>query len=107
MSRSLIQGDQSPIIEMAKANTWFGDSHVLKDIDLIVNAGGRIVICGPSGSGGQISQAAFRCSAAGGFFANLRHFRTRLFFGQVRKHRAGPEIIAAQFQGQISRLLPG
>ena len=32
-------------------NKWFGHFHVLRDIDLIVNKGERIVICGPSGSG--------------------------------------------------------
>ncbi|MBO6686544.1 MAG: amino acid ABC transporter ATP-binding protein, partial [Parvibaculum sp.] len=32
-------------------NKWFGDFHVLKDIDLTVNEGERIVIAGPSGSG--------------------------------------------------------
>jgi general L-amino acid transport system ATP-binding protein len=30
---------------------WFGDFHVLKDINLTVHRGERIVICGPSGSG--------------------------------------------------------
>ena len=30
---------------------WYGDFHVLKDIDLTVKKGERIVICGPSGSG--------------------------------------------------------
>ena len=30
---------------------WFGDFHVLKNINLEVNRGERIVICGPSGSG--------------------------------------------------------
>ena len=39
------------IIEMSKMNKWFGHFHVLRDIDLIVNKGERIVICGPSGSG--------------------------------------------------------
>jgi len=32
-------------------NKWFGDFHVLRDIDLTVYRGERIVICGPSGSG--------------------------------------------------------
>ncbi len=32
-------------------NKWYGSFHVLKDIDLDVAAGSRIVICGPSGSG--------------------------------------------------------
>ncbi len=39
------------IIDLNKVNKWFGDFHVLKDIDLIVHKGERIVICGPSGSG--------------------------------------------------------
>ncbi|HEX2257025.1 MAG TPA: amino acid ABC transporter ATP-binding protein [Afifellaceae bacterium] len=38
-------------IEMAGVNKWFGDFHVLRDIDLKVMGGERIVICGPSGSG--------------------------------------------------------
>ncbi len=38
-------------IEMVGVNKWFGDFHVLRDIDLTVNEGERIVICGPSGSG--------------------------------------------------------
>jgi general L-amino acid transport system ATP-binding protein len=41
-----------PIIRFEKVNKWFGtDFHVLRDIDLDVQAGERIVICGPSGSG--------------------------------------------------------
>ena len=38
-------------VEMVKVNKWFGDFHVLRDIDLKVMGGERIVICGPSGSG--------------------------------------------------------
>lgn len=41
----------TPAIEMAGVNKWFGDFHVLRDIDLCVGAGERVVICGPSGSG--------------------------------------------------------
>ena len=41
-----------PIILFDKVNKWYGDDfHVLRDIDLAVDAGERIVICGPSGSG--------------------------------------------------------
>ncbi|MES2510769.1 MAG: amino acid ABC transporter ATP-binding protein [Pseudomonadota bacterium] len=40
-----------PLIRFDKVNKWFGDFHVLRDIDLSVAAGERIVICGPSGSG--------------------------------------------------------
>lgn len=39
------------IIEFNKVNKWYGDFHVLKDIDLIVHKGERVVVCGPSGSG--------------------------------------------------------
>ena len=39
------------VIELNKVNKWFGEFHVLKDIDLTVYKGERIVICGPSGSG--------------------------------------------------------
>jgi len=39
------------MIEMNKVNKWYGDFHVLKDIDLKVEKGERVVICGPSGSG--------------------------------------------------------
>lgn len=42
----------SPVaIKMAKVNKWFGEFHVLRDIDLNVESGEKIVICGPSGSG--------------------------------------------------------
>ena len=38
-------------IEMTGVNKWFGAFQVLKQIDLSVKRGERIVICGPSGSG--------------------------------------------------------
>ncbi|MEJ1159500.1 amino acid ABC transporter ATP-binding protein [Prosthecomicrobium sp. N25] len=38
-------------VRMAGVNKWYGDFHVLKDINLTVNKGERIVVCGPSGSG--------------------------------------------------------
>ena len=41
----------SPLIEFAGVNKWFGEFHVLRDINLRVGKGERIVICGPSGSG--------------------------------------------------------
>jgi general L-amino acid transport system ATP-binding protein len=40
-----------PMIEMRRVHKWFGDFHVLKDIDLAVGRGERVVVCGPSGSG--------------------------------------------------------
>ena len=39
------------MIQMIGVHKWFGQFHVLKDINLTVNKGERIVICGPSGSG--------------------------------------------------------
>jgi general L-amino acid transport system ATP-binding protein len=42
---------EKPIVSIAGLNKWFGDFHVLRDIDLDVAKGERIVICGPSGSG--------------------------------------------------------
>ncbi|MDX1301385.1 amino acid ABC transporter ATP-binding protein [Photobacterium sp.] len=39
------------VIRLQKVNKWYGDFHVLKDINLDVKKGEKIVICGPSGSG--------------------------------------------------------
>ena len=39
------------VIQLEKVNKWYDDFHVLKDIDLSVDKGQKIVICGPSGSG--------------------------------------------------------
>ena len=38
-------------IQITGMNKWYGEFHVLRDINLTVNRGERIVICGPSGSG--------------------------------------------------------
>ena len=43
------EGD--PIIRISQMHKWYGDFHVLRDINLEVQRGERIVICGPSGSG--------------------------------------------------------
>lgn len=43
--------DNNPVIEITNLNKWFGNFHVLKNINLSVYKGERIVICGPSGSG--------------------------------------------------------
>jgi len=39
------------MIELSRVNKWYGDFHVLKDIDLKVAKGEKVVVCGPSGSG--------------------------------------------------------
>lgn len=38
-------------IKMSAVNKWYGQLHVLRDINLEVNRGEHIVLCGPSGSG--------------------------------------------------------
>jgi general L-amino acid transport system ATP-binding protein len=43
--------DSAAIVRMRGINKWYGDFHALRDIDLQVAPGERIVICGPSGSG--------------------------------------------------------
>ena len=43
-------GDR-PMIELRKVNKWYGDFHVLRDVDLNVYSGQKLVVCGPSGSG--------------------------------------------------------
>jgi general L-amino acid transport system ATP-binding protein len=44
-------GDDPPIIVLRGVHKWFGQFHVLKDINLDVWKGQRVVVCGPSGSG--------------------------------------------------------
>ncbi|MEK9622359.1 MAG: amino acid ABC transporter ATP-binding protein [Alphaproteobacteria bacterium] len=48
---SKMQVTDDVMISMEKVNKWYGTFHVLRDINLTVNKGERIVICGPSGSG--------------------------------------------------------
>src|SRR4051795_5125442 len=38
-------------VDMVGVHKWYGEFHVLRDINLRVSKGERIVICGPSGSG--------------------------------------------------------
>ncbi len=45
------QVSSEAVIKITDMNKWYGQFHVLKDIDLTVHRGERIVICGPSGSG--------------------------------------------------------
>ena len=56
MATQLSQNNESDltgdvIIEITEMHKWFGDFHVLQDINLTVKKQERIVICGPSGSG--------------------------------------------------------
>ncbi|TBU71854.1 glutamine ABC transporter ATP-binding protein [Pseudomonas daroniae] len=51
MSEANKQPSAEPIIQLQGVNKWYGQFHVLKDINLDVRQGERIVLCGPSGSG--------------------------------------------------------
>ncbi len=48
---STMQVSDELVISMQGVNKWFGNFHVLRDINLNVYKGERIIICGPSGSG--------------------------------------------------------
>ncbi len=43
--------DARPLVVLEKVNKWFGDLHVLRDVDLQVDRGEVLVVVGPSGSG--------------------------------------------------------
>ena len=51
VDRSKMAVSDEIAIEIQGMNKWYGAFHVLRDINLTVNRGERIVICGPSGSG--------------------------------------------------------
>ncbi len=51
VDRSALKISDEVAIRMVDVNKWFGDFHALRDINLTVHRGERIVICGPSGSG--------------------------------------------------------
>ena len=51
IDRSKMQVSDEVAIEINGMNKWYGSFHVLRDINLTVNQGERIVIAGPSGSG--------------------------------------------------------
>jgi general L-amino acid transport system ATP-binding protein len=51
MAENEASGAATPMIEMRHVHKWFGEFHVLTDINLEVKRGERVVVCGPSGSG--------------------------------------------------------
>ncbi len=51
MAQAATSSSGAPMIEIKGVNKWFGDFQVLKNVDLSVALGEKIVICGPSGSG--------------------------------------------------------
>ena len=58
MTEANKQTSAEPIIQLQGVNKWYGQFHVLKDINLDVQQGERIVLCGPSGSG---TSTTIRC----------------------------------------------
>ena len=40
-----------PMIELRHVHKWYGEFHVLRDVNLLVEKGEKVVVCGPSGSG--------------------------------------------------------
>jgi general L-amino acid transport system ATP-binding protein len=48
---SAVRADAPPAIVLQGVNKWFGALHVLRDVNLSVATGERVVVCGPSGSG--------------------------------------------------------
>jgi polar amino acid transport system ATP-binding protein len=54
MPTSDLQSSRTPtaaVIQFRQVNKWFGSLHVLQDINLTIEAGNVVVVCGPSGSG--------------------------------------------------------
>ncbi|WP_028867061.1 MULTISPECIES: amino acid ABC transporter ATP-binding protein [Psychromonas] len=70
--------DQEFMITMKDVNKWYGDFHVLKDVNLNIKKGEKVVICGPSGSG---KSTTIRC---------LNHLEK---FQQGQIHINGTELI--------------
>jgi general L-amino acid transport system ATP-binding protein len=48
---SVHRPEDQPIVQLQAVHKWYGEFHVLKNINIDVGKGERIVICGPSGSG--------------------------------------------------------
>ncbi len=51
MSDDAPQRAGQPVIELRHVHKWYGQFHVLKDVNLQVGKGEKVVVCGPSGSG--------------------------------------------------------
>ncbi|MEC8081368.1 MAG: amino acid ABC transporter ATP-binding protein [Pseudomonadota bacterium] len=51
MALAQLEPGEEAIIQFSDVNKWYGEFHVLKNINFSVKKGERIVVCGPSGSG--------------------------------------------------------
>ena len=45
------QSTAEPVIQLVNLNKWYGDFQALCDVNITINRGERVVVCGPSGSG--------------------------------------------------------
>jgi len=68
-----VNQENGPIIKITDLNKWFGNFHVLKNINMTVDRGEIIVICGPSGSG---KSTLIRC------------------INRIEKHQKGEVVVA-------------
>jgi general L-amino acid transport system ATP-binding protein len=86
-----------PIITFDKVNKWYGNNfHVLRDIDLSVAKGERIVICGPSGSG---KSTLIRCiNRLEEHQEGSSHRGRRGTDRRRQSHRPGPQEVGMVFQ---------
>jgi general L-amino acid transport system ATP-binding protein len=50
-AKAAAQTSAGPAIEMRNVNKWYGEFHVLRDVNLAVAPKQKVVVCGPSGSG--------------------------------------------------------
>jgi glutamate transport system ATP-binding protein len=51
LARDSTAGSSGPLVVLEGVNKWFGDLHVLKDINVAIDRGEVVVVIGPSGSG--------------------------------------------------------
>ena len=76
--------DENPIIEARHLDKFYGKFQALKDINLSVQTGERLVICGPSGSG---KSTLIRC-----FNALEHHSAGSLFVDGIEVYEGSPEL---------------
>ena len=50
-ARPTTEGRSEAIVELRNVNKWYDEFHVLRDVNLTVGRGEKVVVCGPSGSG--------------------------------------------------------
>lgn len=76
--------DQQSIIALSNVNKWYGGFHALKDINLSVAKGERIVVCGPSGSG---KSTMIRC------------------INRLEEHQSGRiEVVGMALEGDVKKV---